>query len=82
MSKSISIFVSYSHINQKSAIQLIELLSEQLKASKNYDYHIWFDKQLNVGEVWKTKQPPAKAGGLAITTKVGIRVKDPFKSLF
>lgn len=55
MSKSISIFVSYSHINQKSAIQLIELLSEQLKASKNYDYHIWFDKQLNVGEVWKNK---------------------------
>ncbi len=29
-----------------------------------------------------TEQPPAKAGGLAITTKVGIRVKDPFSSPF
>ncbi len=33
-------------------------------------------------QLTRTKQPPAKAGGLAITTKVGIRVKDPFKSLF
>jgi len=30
----------------------------------------------------QTEQPPAKAGGLAITTKVGIRVKDPFSSPF
>jgi ubiquinone/menaquinone biosynthesis C-methylase UbiE len=29
-----------------------------------------------------TKQPPAKAGGLALTTKVGIRVRDPFMFLF
>ena len=37
---------------------------------------------LAMGHLGYTEQPPAKAGGLAITTKVGIRVKDPFSSPF
>lgn len=53
MSKEISIFVSYAHANRKSAIQLIELLSAQLKASKNYNYTVWFDDKLTVGESWE-----------------------------
>lgn len=55
MNKNISIFVSYSHKNKKSAIKLIELLLNQLKASKSYKYELWFDEQLDAGEIWKQK---------------------------
>jgi hypothetical protein len=47
--------VSYAHANFASAHQLIDSLNVELSASKRFNYSIWSDACLVVGENWKSQ---------------------------
>ena len=52
MRRKIRFFVSYARINQGPASDLIERLSQQFRPSRSYDYALWRDTALLVGEDW------------------------------
>jgi len=52
-------FVSYAHQNQALASQLLDKLQQVLAPSKRFEYQLWSDHQLRVGEDWQ--QQIAKA---------------------
>jgi hypothetical protein len=51
--KRIKFFVSYAHKNQKLAESFISKLLEQLFASKTYDYQLWMDSGIVIGDEWE-----------------------------
>lgn len=53
MRKNIKFFVSYSHRNKQIADGFIESLLEVMRPSKAYDYQLWMDTGLVVGEEWE-----------------------------
>ena len=55
MKRQIKIFISYSHNNQTMANNFIEKFSEYIKPSKIYDYVVWRDVDINVGDLWEVK---------------------------
>ena len=55
MRKKISFFVSYAHRNQQLANGFIEKLKDVLAPSKRYEYALWKDDALVIGESWKTQ---------------------------
>lgn len=52
MKREVKFFVSYARLNQKCATDLIERLEQQLRPSRAYDYALWRDTALVVGENW------------------------------
>lgn len=55
MKQKVKIFISYAHSNGVSAKQFIEQFKDYITASKSFDYSIWHDVELNVGENWNAK---------------------------
>lgn len=51
--KRIEFFVSYAHRNQQLADGFVDELMQVLRPSKAYQYHIWMDKGIIVGDQWK-----------------------------
>jgi hypothetical protein len=51
--KKINVFISYAHKNKVLANQLLNKLDEYLAPSKHYDFNLWIDKNINVGENWQ-----------------------------
>jgi hypothetical protein len=51
--KKVSVFISYAHKNKKLANELLDKLSELLAPSKNYEFDLWIDTYINVGEKWQ-----------------------------
>jgi len=52
MKKRVTIFVSYAHANQELAGRFVTQLKEYTRPSKSYQYNIWRDTDLLVGEDW------------------------------
>jgi hypothetical protein len=52
MKKRVTIFVSYAHANQELAGRFVAQFREFTLPSKAYQYHIWRDTDLLVGENW------------------------------
>lgn len=57
----VKFFVSYSHKNQALAEAFVEQLLELLGPSKRFDYRLWMDSAIVVGEGWKNEIQTAKA---------------------
>lgn len=55
MKKKIRFFVSYAHSNKELANSFLEKLREVLAPSKKYEYILWRDTMLEVGEEWKAQ---------------------------
>jgi hypothetical protein len=55
MRKTVTFFVSYAHGNSILANAFLEKLKDILAPSKRYEYHIWIDTGLIVGEDWETQ---------------------------
>jgi len=51
--RKVSVFISYAHKNKKLANELLDKLSELLAPSKRYEFDLWIDKYINVGEKWQ-----------------------------
>lgn len=52
MRKRVTMFVSYAHANQELASRFSAQLKEYTLPSKAYQYNIWLDTDLLVGENW------------------------------
>jgi hypothetical protein len=52
MRRKTKFFVSYSHLNAKIAADLVDRLLQQLRPSRRYEYSLWRDTALLVGEDW------------------------------
>jgi len=52
MRKRVTMFVSYAHANQELANRFVAQFREFILPSKAYQYHIWRDTDLLVGENW------------------------------
>ena len=52
MRRRVRFFVSYARLNQGLASDLVERLTQQFRPSRNYDYALWRDTALLVGEDW------------------------------
>ncbi len=48
----IAFFVSYAHADNPQASTFVECLREQLRPSRRYDYTLWRDTDILVGERW------------------------------
>lgn len=51
--KRIEFFVSYAHGNRQLAVGFIEKLIDHLRPSKAYDYRLWKDSGIIIGEEWE-----------------------------
>ena len=51
--KQVSVFVSYAHRNKKLAVEFLDQLEELLLPSKDYQFDLWFDNYIDVGEKWR-----------------------------
>lgn len=51
--KRVEFFVSYAHRNQQLAESFIEKLMDHLRPSKAYDYRLWMDAGIIIGEEWE-----------------------------
>jgi hypothetical protein len=51
--KKVTFFVSYAHSNKALAGSFLQKLSEMLAPSKKYNYVLWQDTGLEVGEEWE-----------------------------
>jgi hypothetical protein len=52
MRQPIAFFVSYAHADNPQATTFAQRLHEQLRPSKHYDYSLWRDTDILVGERW------------------------------
>lgn len=52
MRQPITFFVSYAHEDARDAGALLQHLRPQLRPSKRYDYTLWRDTDILVGEKW------------------------------
>lgn len=55
MKQKVKIFVSYAHRNKELAKKFIEQFKDHIAPSKSYEYIIWDDLELKVGEKWNAK---------------------------
>lgn len=53
MRKKVIFFVSYAHRNRSLVNDFLEKLNDVLAPSKNYEYRLWKDSALVVGEDWE-----------------------------
>lgn len=51
--KRIEFFVSYANRNQQLAESFISKLVDQLRPSKTYNYRLWMDSGIIIGEEWE-----------------------------
>ena len=72
MKNKIKVFVSYAHTNKVEADRFIKLFKDYIAPSKMYEYTIWKDTDLKVGEKWdeviKKNLKEADCGLLLIST--------------
>jgi hypothetical protein len=52
MKKKVRIFISYAHRNQQLASEFSSKFVEYISASKRYEYEVWRDVELLVGQDW------------------------------
>ena len=50
--KKVSVFISYAHKNKILANDLLTKLDELLAPSKNFQFELWIDSYIDVGEKW------------------------------
>jgi hypothetical protein len=62
MKRLIAFFVSYAHANQRLADDFLTRLREQMAPSRAYDYRLWRDTMLLVGEDWDREIKAALEG--------------------
>ena len=55
MRKKVSFFVSYAHRNKVLANSFLEKLDDVLAPSKRFNYSLWQDAGIEVGEDWETQ---------------------------
>lgn len=55
MRKKIKFFVSYAHRNNNLVSDFVEKLTDVLAPSKKYEYSLWKDTGIEVGEDWKKR---------------------------
>lgn len=53
MRKKVNFFVSYAHKNERLAEDIISRLDVVLRPSKSYDYRLWMDSCIIIGEDWE-----------------------------
>ena len=53
MRRAIDFFVTYAHANRRWADDFLKRLSEQLIPSKQYEYTLWRDTAILVGQLWQ-----------------------------
>ena len=51
--KRVEFFVSYAHKNQRLAANFVDELMDVLRPSKAYEYVMWMDSAIVVGEQWQ-----------------------------
>ncbi len=51
--RKVTFFVSYARSNNQLAGRFVQSLVEALKPSKTYDYQLWSDEAILVGEQWQ-----------------------------
>lgn len=51
--RQVTFFVSYARSNNQLAGRFVQSLIEVLKPSKTYNYHLWSDTAILVGEQWQ-----------------------------
>jgi hypothetical protein len=52
MKKTVPFFISYAHANRTLADHLLDRLREQMIPSRSYEYRLWRDTAILVGEDW------------------------------
>lgn len=57
----VKFFVSYAHANHRAKEQFMALLSEQTAISKRFDYQLWSDSELTLGDHWRDEIARAQA---------------------
>jgi hypothetical protein len=55
MRRRVTLFVSYAHSNRLLASDLLRRLRELLAPSRSYDYKLWQDTAILVGEDWEQR---------------------------
>jgi hypothetical protein len=55
MRTKVKVFISYAHANKDLVTRFVMKFEEYTRPSLNYDYQIWWDKRLLVGEDWQTE---------------------------
>jgi hypothetical protein len=58
--KRIEYFVSYAHRNQQLAESIITKLVDHLRPSKTYNYRLWMDSGIIIGEEWERQNIEAR----------------------
>ena len=53
MRTKVKIFISYAHANKDLVARFVNKFEEYTKPSLTYNYRIWWDKRLLVGEDWQ-----------------------------
>ena len=53
--RKVTFFVSYARANKVLASSFLEKYDEQIRPSKRYDYHLWRDTGILVGEKWNNE---------------------------
>lgn len=46
-------FVSYAHFDERECVRFLELLKVQMAPSARYEFELWDDRAILVGETWK-----------------------------
>jgi hypothetical protein len=53
MRTKIKVFISYAHANKDLVSRFVRKFEEYTRPSLNYEYQIWWDKRLLIGEDWQ-----------------------------
>ena len=53
MRKKVKVFISYAHANKELVSRFVTKIEEYTRPSLNYEYQIWWDKKLLIGEEWQ-----------------------------
>lgn len=51
--KKINFFISYAHKSGRLADSLLSELQELMRPSRAYEYHLWHDSKIVIGENWR-----------------------------
>ena len=55
MRTKVKVFISYAHANKDLVTRFVKKFEDYTRPSLNYDYQIWWDKKLLVGEEWQNE---------------------------
>ena len=72
MKTPIPFFVSYAHADWRTADDFLQRLKRQLAPSRRYDYTLWHDTTIDVGQPWHDEIQQALAA-----CKIGLLLMSP-----